>query len=52
MGNRKYKQTIAQSGFTENVITELTKGGFTPAQIDKHIRQVRIRFRFDVRKSG
>ena len=30
MGNRKYKQTIAQSGFTEDVIAELTKIGFTP----------------------
>ena len=52
MRNRKYKQTIAQAGFTDNVITELTKIGFTPAQIDKHIRQVRIRFGFDVRRSG
>ena len=52
MGNRKYKQTNAQTGFTENVIAELTKVGFTPAQLDKHIKQVRIRFGFDVRKSG
>ena len=52
MGNRKYKQTIVQTGSTENVITELTKVGFTPAQLDKHIKQVRIRFGFDVRRSG
>ena len=43
-GNRKYRQTIAGTGFTENIVAELNKIGFTPTQLDKHIRQIRNRF--------
>ena len=52
LGNRKYRQTIAQAGLTENIVAELNKIGFTPTQLDKHIRQIRNRFGFDVRKPG
>ena len=52
LGNRTYKQTIAWTGFNENIISELIKIGFTHAQVDKHIRQVRQRFGFNVRKTG
>ena len=52
LGNRKYRQTIAQTGFMENIVPELNIIGFTPTQLDKHIRQIRNRFGFDVRKSG
>ena len=52
LGNRKYKQTIARTGFTENVIEELVKRGFTRPQIDKHIKIVRQAFSFNVHKSG
>ena len=36
LGNRKYKEIIARTGFTEDVLDELTKRGFTRAQTDKH----------------
>ena len=52
LGNRKYKQTIAKTGFTEDILKELTDRGFSRAQIDKHIKQVRQRFGFNVRKTG
>ena len=52
LGNRKYRQTIARTGFTEDIIAELMKRGFTRTQVDKHIKQIRHRFGFDVRKSG
>ena len=52
LGNRKYKQTIAKIGFTEDILKELTKRGFSRVQIDKHIKQVRQRFGFNVRKTG
>ena len=52
LGNRKYRQTIARTGFTEDIINELVKKGFTRTQVDKHIKQVRQRFGFNVRKTG
>ena len=52
LGNRKYKQMIAKTGFTEEVITELMKRGFTRTQVDRHIKEIRHRFGFDVRRSG
>ena len=52
LGNRKYRQTIARTGFTEDIIAELMNRGFTCTQVDKHIKQIRHRFGFDVRKSG
>ena len=52
LGNRKYKQTITQAGFTENVLAGLAQNGLTPAQVDKHIRMVRNRFGFIVGKAG
>ena len=52
MGNRKYKQTIARTGFTENFKEELVKRGFTRPQVDKHIKIIRQRFGFNVHKSG
>ena len=52
LGNRKYRQTIARTGFTEDIIAELMKRGFTRSQVDKHIKEIRHRFSFDVRKSG
>ena len=52
LGNRKYRQTIPRTRFTENIVAELMKRGFTHAQLDKHIKQVRNRFGFDMRKSG
>ena len=52
LGNRKYRQTIARTGFTEDITTELMNRGFTRSQMDKHIKQIRHRFSFDVRKSG
>ena len=52
LGNRKYRQTIARTGFTEDIISELLKRGFTLAQVDKNIKQVRQRFGFHVRKTG
>ena len=52
LGNREYRQTIAQTGFTENIVAELTKIGFTTTQLDKNIKQIRNRFGFDVRKTG
>ena len=52
LGNRKYKQTIARTGFTEDIIAELMKRGFTRSQVDKHIKEIRHRFGFDVQKSG
>ena len=52
LGNRKYRQTIARTGFTEDIIAELMKRGFTCAQVDKHIKQIRHRFGFDVQKYG
>ena len=52
LGNRKYQQTIARTGFTEEIIAELMKRGFSRTQVDKHIKQIRQRFRFDVRTSG
>ena len=48
LGNRKYKQMIAKFGFTEEVITELMKRGFTHTQVDRHIKEIRHRFGFDV----
>ena len=48
LGNRKYKQTIARTGFTENIIAELVKRGFTCSQVDKHIKEMRHRFGFEV----
>ena len=48
LGNRKYKQTIAKTGFTEEVIAELMKRGFTHTQEDRHIKEIRHRFGFDV----
>ena len=52
LGNRKYKQTIDRTGFTEDVVAELMKRGFTRTQVDKHIKQIRYRFGFDVRRTG
>ena len=52
LGNRKYKQMIAKTGFTEEVIAELMKRGFTHTQVDRHIKEIRHRFGFDVRRSG
>ena len=52
LGNRKYKQTIARTGFTKDIIAELMKRGFPRVQVDKHIKQIRHRFSFDVRRSG
>ena len=52
LGNQKYRQTIARTGFTEEIVAELMKRGFSRTQIDKHIRQIRQRFGFDVRTSG
>ena len=51
LGNRKYKQTIARNGFTENIIAELINRGFTHTQVDKHIKEVRYRFGFEVRRT-
>ena len=48
MGNIKYKQTIMQDGFTEDILKALTERGFTPSMIDKHIRPVRNRFSFNI----
>ena len=48
MGNRKYKQTVAQTGFTEDVLKALVQRGFTPSMIDKHIRTVRTIFGFHI----
>ena len=52
LGNRKYRQTIARTGFMEEIIAELMKRGFSHTQVDKHIRQIRQWFGFDVRTSG
>ena len=52
LGNQKYRQTIARTGFTEEIIAELMKRGFSRTQVDKHIKQIRHRFGFDVRTSG
>ena len=52
LGNRKYKQTIARAGFTEDIIKELIDRGFNRAQIDKHIKYVRQKFGFNIRKTG
>ena len=52
LGNRKYRQTIARTSFTEEIIAELMKRGFSCTQVDKHIKQIRERFGFDVRTSG
>ena len=52
MGNRKYRQTIARTGFTEEIVATLMEKGFTRAQVEKHIRLVRRRFGFDVRTAG
>ena len=52
LGNRKYKQTIAKTGFTEDILKELTDRGFNRAQIDKHIKHVRQRFGFNIRRTG
>ena len=52
LGNRKYRQTIARTSFTENIIAELMKRGFTHSEVDKHIKEIRHRFGFDVRKAG
>ena len=52
LGNRKYQQTMARTGFTEEIITALMERGFSHTQVDKHIRQVRQRFGFDVRTAG
>ena len=52
LGNRKYRQTIARTGFTEEILTALTDGGFTRAQVERHIRHVRQIFGFDVRTAG
>ena len=51
LGNRKYKQTIARTGFTENIIAELINRGFTHSQVDKHIKEIRHRFGFEVRRT-
>ena len=51
LGNRKYKQTIARTGFTENIIAELIKRGFTRSQVDKDIKEIRHRFEFEVRRT-
>ena len=51
LGNKKYRQTIAQTGFTEHVLKELAKNGLTPTQIDKYIKEVRKRFGFNVGKA-
>ena len=50
--NQKYKQMIAKIGFTEEVVTELMKRWFTCTQVDRHIKEIRHRFGFDVRRSG
>ena len=52
MGNRKYRQTIARTGFTEEILTALVERGFSHPQVEKHIRLVRQRFGFDVRTAG
>ena len=52
MGNRKYRQTIARTGFTEEIVAMLTERGFSRTQVEKHIRLVRQRFGFDVRTAG
>ena len=52
LGNRKHQQMIARTGFTEEIIAELMKRGFSHTQVDKHIKQIRQRFGFDVRTSG
>ena len=52
LGNRKYRETIARTGFTEEIVAELMKRGFSRTQVDKHIRQIRQRFGFNVRTSG
>ena len=52
MGNRKYRQTISRTGFTEEIMATLMERGFTCVQVEKHIRQVRQRFGFDVRTAG
>ena len=46
--NRKYKQTIAQSGFTKETLKAVHQIGFTPAMIDTHIRTIRTRFGFNI----
>ena len=51
LGNRKYKQTIARPGFTEDILAEFIYRGFTCNQIDKHIKTVRHRFGFEVRRT-
>ena len=51
-GNQKYRQTIARTGFTEEILTALMEGGFSRSQVEKHIRLVRQRFGFDVRTAG
>ena len=33
LGNRKYKRTIAWTGFTEDIVAELVKREFTPASV-------------------
>ena len=43
---------IARTGFTEEIIAELMKRGFSRTQVDKHIKQIRQRFGFDMRTSG
>ena len=51
LGNRKYKQTIVRTGFTENIIAEFINRGFTCSQVDKHIKEIRHRFGFEVRRT-
>ena len=34
LGNRKYRQTIARTGFTEEIVAELMKRGFSHTQVD------------------
>ena len=48
LGNWKYKQMIAKTSFTEEVIAELMKRGFTHTQVNRHIKEIRHRFGFDV----
>ena len=52
LGYRKYGQMIVRTGFTEEIIAELMKWGFSHIQVEKHIKQIRQRFGFDVRTSG
>ena len=47
-GYRKYKQTVAQTGFTKKILAALTERGFTPFMIDTHIRTVRTHFGFNI----